>query len=212
MVLLDDVVEVLVLTHQDVDAGVGLDALNGRRVGAALVNGDLLWHIVQVDGALLHHLLDVAKAQRVSHIPAHAGEHNLKPIVQPFEDLAQAAVDQTLAEIKHGPDCRLCLLQQNPQTWQAHGRMHKQTLTSENSRVARRCSDRIRPPLELGPTIRLERAASATTARHSFVPRIQGTTVSSKHFGAVYEELHRVERGRSTHEQTIALAPAEADV
>ena len=38
--------------HQDINAGVGLDAPNDRRVSAALVNGDLLWHIVQVDGAL----------------------------------------------------------------------------------------------------------------------------------------------------------------
>ena len=53
MVLLDDVVvQVFVLAHQDVDAGVGLDAFNGGCVGAALVNGDLLWHIVQVDHAL----------------------------------------------------------------------------------------------------------------------------------------------------------------
>jgi hypothetical protein len=52
VVLLDDVVEVLVLTHQDIDASVSLDTFNGGRVGAALVNGDLLWHIVQIDGAL----------------------------------------------------------------------------------------------------------------------------------------------------------------
>jgi len=33
--------------------------------------------------------------------------------VKPFEDLAQVVVNQTLAEIKHGSDCRLCLLQQS---------------------------------------------------------------------------------------------------
>ena len=47
-----DVVQVLVLAHHDVDAGVGFDTFNSGRVGAALVDGDLLWHIVQVDGAL----------------------------------------------------------------------------------------------------------------------------------------------------------------
>ena len=40
----------LFLAHQDINIGVGLDAFNGRRVGAALVNGDLFWHVVQVDG------------------------------------------------------------------------------------------------------------------------------------------------------------------
>ena len=35
VVLLDDVVDIFVLTHQHVDAGVGLDAFNGGRVGAA---------------------------------------------------------------------------------------------------------------------------------------------------------------------------------
>ena len=52
MVLLDNVVEVFALTHQDIDAGVSLDALNGCCVGATLVDGDLLWHVVQVDRPL----------------------------------------------------------------------------------------------------------------------------------------------------------------
>jgi transposase InsO family protein len=69
--------------------------------------------VIHENAPLLHHLLDVAQAQRISRIPTHAGEHHLKLIVQPFEDLAQGAVDQTLAEIKHGPDCRLWLSQQN---------------------------------------------------------------------------------------------------
>ena len=51
MVLLDDVVQIFVLAHEDVDTGVSLDTFNGRRVGAALVDGDLLWHAVQVYGA-----------------------------------------------------------------------------------------------------------------------------------------------------------------
>ena len=36
VVLSDDVVEILVLAHQDVNAGIGFDACNGGRVGAAL--------------------------------------------------------------------------------------------------------------------------------------------------------------------------------
>ena len=63
--------------------------------------------------ALPHHFLDVAKAQRVSHIPAYAREHDFQWVVQSFQDLVQGAVDQTLAEIKHGSHCRLCLLQQS---------------------------------------------------------------------------------------------------
>src|SRR5437773_1007341 len=50
MVLFDDVVEVLRLAHLDVRTGVGLNALDGGCVGAALVNGDLLGHTVQTDG------------------------------------------------------------------------------------------------------------------------------------------------------------------
>ena len=195
MVLLDDVVEVFRLAQHNVDAGVSLDALNGRCVGATLVDGDLLWHVVQVDSlfkkatgrspiplgsqqeihcvtstvncaveilplashldiglvhpptlangvlaptkngdqhrqhldcpavhcrvvnkntTLVHHLLDVAKAQWVGHVPAHTGEHDFQRIVKPLEDLVQGAVEQTLAEINHRPDCRLCLLRQNP--------------------------------------------------------------------------------------------------
>lgn len=52
LVLFDDVVEVLALTQFDARARVGIDALDGSRVGAALVDGDLLWHIVQSDGPM----------------------------------------------------------------------------------------------------------------------------------------------------------------
>ena len=51
MVLFDDVVEVFVLTHQDADTGDSLDTFNGCGVGATLVDGDLFWQVVQVDGA-----------------------------------------------------------------------------------------------------------------------------------------------------------------
>ena len=50
LVLLDDVVQIFALAHQDIDTGTNLDTLIGRRIGAALVDGDLLGHAVQVDG------------------------------------------------------------------------------------------------------------------------------------------------------------------
>jgi hypothetical protein len=52
LVLLDDVVQIFILAHQGIDAGISFDAFNGGRVSAALVDGDLLRHIVQVNGAL----------------------------------------------------------------------------------------------------------------------------------------------------------------
>ena len=61
MVLLDEVVEVFVLAHQDADAGVSFHAFNGRRVDPALMCGDFHWHVVQVDGPL-------QEAPRCSHI------------------------------------------------------------------------------------------------------------------------------------------------
>ncbi len=47
-VLLDDVIDVLVLAHQDVDTGVSLDAFKGGRVGAALVD----WRVSLPPGAI----------------------------------------------------------------------------------------------------------------------------------------------------------------
>ena len=55
----------------------------------------------------------MAQAQWVRHVPANAGQHDFQGIVKPLEDLVQGAVDQALAEVKHGRDCRLCLLRQN---------------------------------------------------------------------------------------------------
>ena len=40
----------LVMTHQDIDAGVGLDALNGCGVGASFVEGHFVWRVMQLDG------------------------------------------------------------------------------------------------------------------------------------------------------------------
>ena len=63
--------------------------------------------------ALLHHFFDMAQAQWVRHVPANAGQRDFQRVVKPLEDLVQGAVDQLLAEIKHGRDCRLCLMRQN---------------------------------------------------------------------------------------------------
>ena len=52
VVLLDDVVQVFVLEHQDVNTGISLDTFNSRRVGTAIVNGDFLGQAVLADGAL----------------------------------------------------------------------------------------------------------------------------------------------------------------
>lgn len=37
-------------------------------------------------------------------------ESQMAKLVKPIEDFVQVAVDQTFAEIKHGPDFSLCLL------------------------------------------------------------------------------------------------------
>jgi len=50
VVLLDSVVEVLRLTQLDGGAGVGTHALDGRVVGAALVDRDLFRHNLQING------------------------------------------------------------------------------------------------------------------------------------------------------------------
>ena len=52
MVLLDEVVEVFRLTHLDVYAAVSTHVEDRRRVGATLVDRDLLGHAVQADGTL----------------------------------------------------------------------------------------------------------------------------------------------------------------
>ena len=48
----DDVVQELVLSHQDVNTGVRLEAFNGRSIGTALVYGDLLRWDMKVGGTL----------------------------------------------------------------------------------------------------------------------------------------------------------------
>ena len=69
--------------------------------------------VINENASLLHHLLHMSQAQRIGNVPAYACEHDFQRVVQPFEDLAQSTGDETLAEIKHGPDCRLGLLRQN---------------------------------------------------------------------------------------------------
>ena len=50
--MLDDVVQILRLPQLNIKASVGVDAANGSRVGATLVDRDLLGQTVQIDGAL----------------------------------------------------------------------------------------------------------------------------------------------------------------
>ena len=50
--LLDDVVEVLALAQLDIKASINIDVVDSGCVGAAFVNGDLLWQTMQVDGTL----------------------------------------------------------------------------------------------------------------------------------------------------------------
>ena len=52
VVLLDDVVQILDSPQFDVGTGVSPNALDGRLVGAALVDGDLLRYVVQLFDAL----------------------------------------------------------------------------------------------------------------------------------------------------------------
>lgn len=51
MVLLDDIVEVLRLAQHNGQTAVGLNPDDCGRVGAALVDGDFLGHVVQANGA-----------------------------------------------------------------------------------------------------------------------------------------------------------------
>ena len=65
MILFDDAVEVLRLAHLNVRTGVGSNALDGGRIGTALINGDLLGHTVQTDG-----LFEKASCARVISLGA----------------------------------------------------------------------------------------------------------------------------------------------
>ena len=71
MVLFDDVVEVLRLAHLDGRSAVGLNALDSGRVGTALVNVDLLGHIMQSDG-LFKNLEEFVAVERRYPEPAPA--------------------------------------------------------------------------------------------------------------------------------------------
>jgi hypothetical protein len=52
VVLFHDMIGVLALAQRDVSSRVLVDAQDGSRLGAALVDGDLLWQVVQSDGPL----------------------------------------------------------------------------------------------------------------------------------------------------------------
>src|SRR5450830_1865704 len=69
--------------------------------------------VVNENTPLLHHLLDMAQAQRVGNIPAHANQHHFQRVVEPLENFAQGAIDQTFTEIMHGSDCPTSLLRHN---------------------------------------------------------------------------------------------------
>ena len=69
--------------------------------------------VINENTAPLHHFFHTSQVQRVGAIPAYAGDHHFQRAGKPFEDFVQGAVDQTFAEIKHGLDCRFCLLRQN---------------------------------------------------------------------------------------------------
>ena len=69
--------------------------------------------VVNENTTLLHHFFNMSQTERVGHVPAHANEHDFKWVMKPLQDFVQGAVDQTLAEIKPGRNCRLCLLRQN---------------------------------------------------------------------------------------------------
>ena len=40
--------------------------------------------VIDDDAALSHHLFNVAQAQRVGRVPAHADQHHLQRVVQPL--------------------------------------------------------------------------------------------------------------------------------
>ena len=88
VVLLDDVVQVFVLSHQDVNAGVGIHTFNGRCIRAALVDGDLLGQALQVDGTL-------PKAPSSSQI-ALGCEKNVNPTRKVKKSEAPAGKDSAL--------------------------------------------------------------------------------------------------------------------
>ncbi len=70
--------------------------------------------MINKNAALLHHFLQMAKTQWIGCIPPSANQHDFQRVVNPFENFAQVAVDQTLTEIEDGTDCRVCLSRQNP--------------------------------------------------------------------------------------------------
>src|SRR5262245_4450045 len=74
MILLHNVVEILDLTDGDRGAVLLVVALDGRFIGRAAINGDLLWHAVAADrlgqkafGRLLVAFLREEKVNRLSH-------------------------------------------------------------------------------------------------------------------------------------------------
>ena len=64
-------------------------------------------------GAFADQIRPPAQPQRVGQIPTHARQQDFQRKVDPFEYLAQRAIDQTFAEIKPGSNCPVSLSRQN---------------------------------------------------------------------------------------------------
>src|ERR1700687_2227644 len=46
--------------------------------------------MVDADGALSHHLLEIPKTERIGHIPSHAQQHHIQRIMKPLQNLGNA--------------------------------------------------------------------------------------------------------------------------
>src|SRR5260370_18051316 len=54
-------------------------------------NAPMPGRMVDADGALSHHLLEIPKTERIGHIPSHAQQHHIKRIMKPLQNLGEAA-------------------------------------------------------------------------------------------------------------------------
>ena len=54
--------------------------------------------VINEHAALGHHLLDMAQAQRICHVPAYAGEHHINRVMHPLDYLAQR-LDHRLSRV-----------------------------------------------------------------------------------------------------------------
>ena len=61
--------------------------------------------VVHEDATLLHHFLQMAKAQGLSCIPTGTHQHDLDWVVQALENLGQCRVDALMLEVLHNNHC-----------------------------------------------------------------------------------------------------------